>query len=144
MIKIDALFEILQKVKLENEQIWVDSILGKLNYLILEGMEEHYVSYKTQIQSQKDTAIYSSPASRSDITATLNEMSPGRRLEDWDLSTEDMRIYISEPDSFELYHRYNDHGANDSIQSSGEYTSSYEDYIYSPSMEQLFVASSPK
>ena len=144
LIKIGPLFEMLQKVKLENEKIWVDSILAKLNYLIIEGLEDHYVSYKTQMISKKDTAVHFSQVSKSDIAATLNEISPGKKLEDWDLSIEDMRKYLTEPDSFEQHHQYNNFGADDIIQSSGEYTSSYEDYIYSASMEQLYVASSPK
>ena len=144
LIKIGPLFEMLQKVKLENEKIWVDSILAKLNYLIIEGLEDHYVSYKTQMISKKDTAAHFSQVSKSDIAAILNEISPDKKLEDWDLSIEDMRKYLTEPDSFEQHHRYNNFGADDIIQSSGEYTSSYEDYIYSSSMEQLYVASSPK
>ena len=68
--------------------------------------------------SKKDTAVYSSQVSKSDIAVagTLNEISPVKKLEDWDLSIEDMRNYLTEPDSFELHHRYNNHGVDDIIQ----------------------------
>ena len=77
-----------------------------LNYLIIEGLEEHYVPYKTLILSKKDSAVYSSQVSVSEVTEILNETSPGKRLEDWDLSTEDIRNYPLEPDSLDLHQRW--------------------------------------
>ena len=106
MIKIGALFEILQKIKLENEKVWVNSVLERLNYLITEGLEDHYVPYKTLMLSKKDTAACSSRVSKSEITEILNEISPGKRLEDWDLNTDNMRDHLLEPDSFELHQRW--------------------------------------
>ena len=56
--------------------------------------------------SKKDTAVCSSRVSKSEITEILNEISPDKRLEDWDLNTDDMRDHLLEPDLFELHQRW--------------------------------------
>ena len=139
MIKIRFLYDMLQNFKLENEKLWVDTMTEKLKYLISEGLEEHYVPYKSEILSQKDTAACSAQVTSLNITETLKEVSPGKKLEDWELSTEDIRNIITDPSELNQYNYYDSH---DFTQSSGEHTSSLEEYLYSSHMDHLYITPS--
>ena len=139
MIKIGILNDMLQIYKLGNEKSWVDTIKRKLKYLISEGLQEHYVPYKSQILSQKHLMACSPQVTSSNIIETLKEVSMGKKLEDWDLSTEDLRNLITDPDELNQYDYYD---SDDFTLSSGEHTRLLEEYIYSEPMEHLYITPS--
>ena len=89
--------------------------------------------------SARNNAARSPQITSLNIIETLKEVSPGKKLEDWELSTEDIRNIITDPRELNPYNYYDSH---DLTQSSGEHISSLEEYLYSSHMDHLYITPS--
>ena len=96
---IKALQELLRIVTLDNDKDWVKSLHEKLEHLIGKGLGEHLVPLKAKVTSPKNTTGQQKKFSSTKI---LNDESPNRMIEDWDLSLEELREYSY--DSLDLHY----------------------------------------
>ena len=87
---IKSLKELLGIVTLDNDKDWVKSLREMLEHLIGKGLGEHLVPLKAKVTSPK---ITTGQRRKFSSTKILNDESPNRMFEDWDLSPEDLREY---------------------------------------------------